>query len=130
QILVNSGTYVFSIRRDAGHVERITIRQSIQPAFFKRGEVERHQRSLVPEVCLRATGIEAGKEKVGIGGVEIGELGDLPAGEIKAKQVRPVAAIRTENQFAIIPPRIGEVEMMAVRFVIRKLPNLHAGLGI
>src|SRR5690606_1403032 len=105
--LVNSGTYVFSIRRDAGHVERITIRQSIEPALFKRGEIERHQPALVPEVCLRATGIEAGKEKVGIGGIKIGKLGDLPTGEVKAEQVRSVAAIRTENQFAIIPPRIG-----------------------
>jgi len=64
--------------------------------------------------------------------LKVAELSDFSGGKIEAIQIRTIIAVRDEQQLLIVgvPARIGEIEVVAMPFIVCELPDLNARLAV
>lgn len=120
-----------------GHVRHgrgVAIRLPHQRPRLERGQVESLDGVVVDE-DRRVTG--GGRhERVAVaahlGGIPVGQLRHRACLEVDAAEVRAVAAVREDHEFAaaVVPRGVGEVGVVAVGPVVGELPDRGAGHGV
>src|SRR4029079_2835378 len=124
EIFIQAGADIPAIGGDVGHVGQEAGRRPVQSALLKRAQIERYKITAVPEVDLVAPRIDTGEQERGLARrrrlVAVGQLRDLAAAQVDAKQVRAITAVGAKQQpaAAVVPARVGKVEMVAVPFIV------------